>query len=323
MDPQSFWNDQKNKAKFEQSNTFESVAKSWFDIKVNEVTASYANDIWRSFEVNLFPTLGKQPIVQVDAPALISALKPVEARGALETVRRLCQRINEVMNYATNIGLIKANPAVGIKAAFVRPIEKNLPSLRPEELPIFLKALSCACISLSTRAVIEWQLHTMTRPSEAAGTKWSEIDIRDKLWTIPAERMKKNRPHTIPLTDQAIEILEIMKPISGNREHVFIGSKDPLKPMNSSTANAAIKRMGFKGKLVAHGLRSIASTTLNEKGFNADIIEAALAHLDTNEVRRAYNRAQYLEKRREMMCWWSNKIDKCAEGKFTISSYIK
>lgn len=139
------------------------------------------------------------------------------------------------------------------------------------------------------------------RPSEASGARWDEIDLESKLWTIPAERMKAKREHVVPLSPQALDILEVMKPISSHREHVFPSRNDPKQAMNSQTANAALKRIGYGGKLVARGLRSIASTALNEAGFNSDVIESALAHIDKNEVRRAYNRSIYLEQRREMM----------------------
>ncbi len=129
-----------------------------------------------------------------------------------------------------------------------------------------------------------------------------------KLWTIPAERMKAKREHIVPLSTQALEIPEVMKPISAHREHVFPSRNDPKQPMNSQTANAALKRIGYGGKLVAHGLRSIASTALNEHGFNADIIESALAHTDKNEVRRAYNRSTYIPQRVKLMNWWGQFV---------------
>jgi len=141
------------------------------------------------------------------------------------------------------------------------------------------------------------------RPYEACGVRWEEIDFDAKLWTIPAERMKANREHIVPLSTQALIILEVMKPIRINREHVFPSRNNPKLPINSQTANAALKRIGYEGKLVAHGLRSIASTALNEAGFNSDIIESALAHIDKKEVRRAYNRSIYLEQRKELMSW--------------------
>ncbi|CAI2103865.1 Prophage CP4-57 integrase [Serratia fonticola] len=163
-------------------------------------------------------------------------------------------------------------------------------------------------LSIPTRCLLEWQLLTLIRPAEASATVWAEIDIEKREWCILAERMKAKRDHIVPLSDQAVEILEIMRPISGRREHVFPSRNDPRKPMNSQTANAALKRIGYGGKLVAHGLRSIASTAMNEAEFNADVIEASLAHCDKNEVRRAYNRSTYLEQRRELMDWWGLEV---------------
>lgn len=187
--------------------------------------------------------------------------------------------------------------------AFERPKKQNMPTLRPEELPKLMRSLVMSNLSVPTRCLIESQLLTLVRPSEASGAQWVKIDFDAKLWTIPAERMKAKREHIIPLSPQALEILNVMKPISSHRKHVFPSRNDPNYPMNSQTANAALKRIGFGGKLVAHGLRSIASTAMNEAELNPDVIEAALAHSDKNEVRRAYNRSTYLNKRIELMAW--------------------
>ncbi|HAB4496881.1 TPA: integrase domain-containing protein, partial [Salmonella enterica subsp. enterica serovar Infantis] len=283
---------------------FSTVATNWFQLKSKSVTSDYANDIWRSLEKDVFPAIGETPVQQIKARTLVEALEPIKARGALETVRRLVQRINEIMIYAVNTGLIDTNPASGIGMAFEKPKKQNMPTLRPEELPKLMRSLIMSNLSVSTRCLIEWQLLTLVRPSEASGARWVEIDLDAKLWTIPAERMKAKREHIVPLSPQALDILEVMKPISAHREHVFPSRNDPKQPMNSQTANAALKRIGYGGKLVAHGLRSIASTALNEAGFNPDVIEAALAHSDKNEVRRAYNRSTYLLKRIELMNWW-------------------
>ncbi|EFC6620469.1 integrase [Escherichia coli] len=288
---------------------FSTVAANWFQLKSKNVTPDYAKDIWRSLEKDVFPAIGEITVQQIKARTLVEALEPIKARGALETVRRLVQRINEIMIYAVNTGLIDANPASGIGMAFEKPKKQNMPTLRPEELPTLMRSLVMSNLSVPTRCLIEWQLLTLVRPSEASGARWEEIDLDAKLWTIPAERMKAKREHIIPLSHQALDILEIMKPISAHREHVFPSRNDPKQPMNSQTANAALKRIGYGGKLVAHGLRSIASTALNEAGFNADVIEASLAHSDKNEVRRAYNRTTYLNKRIELMQWWGDYVE--------------
>lgn len=284
------------------------VAANWFAIKRNSVTPDYAKDIWRSLEKDIFPSIGGIPVQEIKARTLVEALAPIKARGALETVRRLVQRINEIMIYAVNTGLIDANPATGIGMAFEKPKKQNMPTLRPEELPKLMRSLVMSNLSVSTRCLIEWQLLTLVRPSEASGTRWAEIDLDAKLWTIPAARMKANREHIVPLSPQALEILDVMKPISVHREHVFPSRNDPKQPMNSQTANAALKRIGYGGKLVAHGLRSIASTAMNEAGHNADVIEAALAHSEKDEVRRAYNRSIYLAQRQSLMRWWGDFV---------------
>ncbi|HGY0496652.1 TPA: integrase domain-containing protein [Salmonella enterica subsp. enterica serovar Derby] len=283
---------------------FSTVAANWFKLKSKSVTPDYAKDIWRSLEKGVFPAIGEIPVQQIKARKLVEALEPIKARGALETVRRLVQRINEIMIYAVNTGLIDANPASGVGMAFERPKKQNMPTLRPEELPKLMRSLVMSNLSVSTRCLIEWQLLTLVRPSEASGARWAEIDLDAKLWTIPAERMKAKREHIVPLSSQALEILEVMKPISAHREHVFPSRNDPKQPMNSQTANAAIKRIGYGGKPVAHGLRSIASTAMNEAGLNPDVIESALAHTDRNEVRKAYNRSTYITQRVEIMSWW-------------------
>ncbi|ENR9487056.1 tyrosine-type recombinase/integrase [Salmonella enterica] len=289
---------------------FSTVAANWFKLKSKSVTPDYAKDIWRSLEKDVFPAIGEIPVQQIKARTLIEALEPIKARGALETVRRLVQRINEIMIYAVNTGLIDANPASGIGMAFEKPKKQNMPTLRPEELPKLMHSLVMSNLSVSTCCFIEWQLLTLVRPSEASGARWAEIDLDTKLWTIPAERMKAKREHIVLLSPQALEILDVMKPISAHREHVFPSRNDPKQAMNSQTANAALKRIGFGGKLVAHGLRSIASTAMNEAGFSPDIIEAALAHSDKNEVLRAYNRSTYLEQRKDLMSWWGLFVNK-------------
>ena len=195
--------DQKNTLKkFEASNTLKFVTDEWLIIKRTKVTEDHANDIYRSLEKDIFPRLGQIPIGELTAPLVIEVIKPISQRGNHETVKRLCQRLNEVMVFATNTGLIHHNPLAGIKEAFQAPVKKHLPALRPEELPELLNTINYASIKSTTRQLIKWQLHTMTRPGEAAGTKWGEIDVENALWKIPAERMKRNKPHTVVLSQQ-------------------------------------------------------------------------------------------------------------------------
>ena len=297
------------------SQTLRLIAESWFDVKKTKIAETTSRSLWRNFENHLFPKLGHIAISQINAPETINVLKPLAAKGTLETTDKIIGHLNEVMTFAVNTGIIHHNPLAGIKAAFQTPKAVNMPTLKPEELPELIDKLSYASIKITTRCLIEWQLHTMVRPSEASGAEWEEIDFENNLWRIPDNRMKKKKEHVVPLTKQTLAILNRMKPISGHRKFVFPSDRDTSKPSNSQTANMALKRMGFEGRLVAHGMRALASTTLNEKGFDADIIEAALAHSDKNEIRRAYNRAEYIERRRDLMSWWSEHIEK-AKNKF-------
>lgn len=301
----------------EQESTLRKVAEDWFEIKKTKVTDDYGDDIWRSLELHVFPDLGKKPINEITAPMFIQVLKPIEKSGRLETVKRVIQRVNEIMVFATNTGVIQANPLAGVKAAFQSPKKQHLPTIGKDELPVFLDKLQNASLSMVTRHLIKWQLLTMVRPSEAAGARWEEINRLENgevNWVIPTERMKKRRQHIVPLPTQAIRVLEKMKEISGNREHIFISMKNPKTHVNSQTANMAIRRMDYKDKLVSHGLRALASTILNEEGKDPDLIEYALAHTDPNQVRSAYNRALYLERRRELMQWWGDYLDEAVRA---------
>ena len=302
------------------ANTLELVAAKWFAVKKTKITEDFAKDVRRSLDSHIFPKLGSRPISQIDASMVIEAINPVAARGNLETVKRLCQRLNEIMTFAVNTGVIHHNPLAGIRESFAKPVKKHNPTLEPDELPLLMSALNYASIHLTTRVMIEWQLHTMVRPMESAGTRWEEINLDENTWIIPKERMKRKRDHIVPLSPQAIALLDVMKPISGHTEYVFPSQRNPLRHANEQTPNVALKRMGFKDKLTAHGMRALASTTLNEEGFDYDIVEMALAHLDKNETRRSYNHAKYLTRRRIMMDWWSKRIQEAATGNMSMAA---
>ncbi|MEZ8928459.1 MULTISPECIES: integrase domain-containing protein [unclassified Vibrio] len=319
IDPKTKKAQEKEEQKVLTEHVFINIATEWFKLKKTQVTPNYADDIWRSLERNIFPTLAQTPISHITAPMVIELLRPIEAKGSLETIKRLCQRMNEIMGYAVNSGVIHSNPLTNIKAVFQKPEKQHMKAIAPQELPVLMKSIANASIKKTTRCLLEWQLHTMTRPAEASNARWAELDLEHAIWVIPAERMKKRKEHRVPLTPQMILILETMKPISGHREFIFPSDKDPKKPCHSQTANAALKRMGFAGRLVSHGLRSIASTTLNEQGFDYDVIEACLAHVDKNQIRGAYNRTDYLERRRKVMCWWSEHIEQSSQGSYSVT----
>lgn len=320
IDPKEQRDSLKQAKKAETEHTFQNVATAWYELKKDAVTPAYAEDIWRSLTLHVFPDLGTTPISAISAPQVINLLRPLETKGSLETVKRLSQRLNEIMTYGVNSGLIHANPLSGIRSVFKKPKKKNMAALAPDELKELMVAIANASIKRTTRCLIEWQLNTMTRPAEAATTRWVDIDFEKRIWTIPAERMKKRRIHIVPLTDQALALLEAIKLYSGHREYVFPADRNPRSHCNSQTANMALKRMGFEGRLVSHGMRSMASTILNEHGWDPELIEVALAHVDKDEVRSAYNRAEYIERRRPMMAWWSEHIQEAATGNLSVSA---
>jgi integrase len=299
-------------------NTFEHVAQRWLKLKEESVSPSYHKKIYSRLKLHVIPKMGKIPLHKINAVSTIDALQILAKQDKLETIDNICGWLNEIMGYAVNTGLIHSNPLTGIKKAFSAPKTKHLPTLKPEELPELMVALEKANIRLTTKYLMEWQLHTMLRPREAAEAKWGEINFDKSEWVIPAGKMKMKRDHKVPLSTQLLTKLENLKPISGHREYLFPSVRNPKNHMNSQTANMALKRMGFKGRLVAHGFRSIASTTLNEQGFDPDVIESALSHIDGNTVRAAYNRAEYLNQRRVMMQWWSDHIEEAATGKHEI-----
>ncbi len=314
IDPREHRIAEKNEKAVAHSNTFENVYVKWLKLKEPEISETYHKKIKNRLDKYIIPKLGKRPIHKVNAVETIELISPLAAQKKLETVKKLCRWINEIMVFAVNSGIIYSNPLSGIGKAFNAPKATNMPTLKPDQLPHLMNTLNDAHIKLVTKCLLEWQLHTMVRPGEAAGTKWTEINLPKKQWEIPTERMKKKRPHIIPLSHQAIEILETLKPITSHSEYVFPSDISLRKPASSQTANMALKRMGFKGILVSHGLRALASTTLNEQGFAPDVIEAALAHVDNNDVRAAYNRAEYIEQRRVMMQWWSDHIESATKG---------
>lgn len=311
IDPQVHINDQANALKSATQHTLQAVARKWLDekVKTSGISKDHAEDIWRSLERNIFPGLGDVPINEIRPKLLKQHLDPIEQRGILETLRRVISRLNEIFRWAATEELIEFNPADNLGQRFSKPKKQNMPALPPSELPRFLVALNNASVRLETRLLIEWQLLTWVRPGEAVRARWSDIDMDNHMWNIPAEFMKMKKPHKVPLSKGAIRVLNTMESISGHREWVFPSIKAPLNHMHEQTANAAIIRMGFGGELVAHGMRSIARTAAEESGkFRTEVLESALAHSKKDEIIAAYNRAEYISEREKLMQWWSDYI---------------
>ncbi|MGQ8365311.1 tyrosine-type recombinase/integrase [Glaciecola sp. 1036] len=301
--------------------TFKLVADKWLELQKHKIAPTTYKKTKRYFEKDIIPTIGHIAIKEITAQHGINVIEKVSGRGSQEIARKTARTLNQVMTFAVNTGLAPYNPLAGIKEVIPKTKVTHRPTLQVNEISELMNALRYSSAKVTTRCLIEWQLHTMTRPRETAEAKWSEIDFKNKLWIIPAERMKMNREHRVPLTIQTLNILETMKSFSGNRDFIFASHNKPNCPVNAQTANKALRDMGFTGRLVAHGLRALASTTLNENGFDDDVIETALAHGDENKIRKAYNRAQYIEKRRVMMQWWSDWVEKAKSEAPNINKY--
>lgn len=313
LDPQIEKEKSKAQAIFEQKNTLKAIAEDWYTTQ-DHIEPKTLKDKKAKLRMYVFPFMGDLPITEITAPLAKASFDNLARLNKLSVLHRTLNILNGVMNHAVVIGAIYHNPIASLGKAYKAYKPQNRASLTPEELPQLLKVMARANISYLTRLLFEWQLHTMVRPGEAVTAEWSEIDIENSIWTIPANKMKMRRDHKIPLTSQALAILEDVEAFSVNNGYIFPSRVAKSGHVSKETLMNAIKRTSLNGKQTAHGLRSLASTTLNEQGFNADIIEKALAHEDSNQVRGIYNRAEYLERRRKMMEWWSNHIDAVTRG---------
>ena len=295
------------------NNTFQAVALEWHGTKVSRWSEGYASDIIEAFNKDIFPYIGQQPVNEIKPLVLLNVLRRMENRGATEKAKKVRQRCSEVFRYAIVTGRAEYNPAADLTSAMSGHESKHYPFLTVEELPDFFKALSgytgSPLVVLAARLLIL----TGVRTGELRGAFWSEFDLEKAVWEIPADRMKMKRPHLVPLSTQALEIVQQLKVMSGQYPLVFPGRNDPRKTMSEASINQVFKRIGYTGKVTGHGFRHTMSTILHEEGFNTAWIETQLAHVDKNAIRGTYNHALYLEGRREMMQWYADYINSIGE----------
>ncbi|EOW4631443.1 tyrosine-type recombinase/integrase, partial [Escherichia coli] len=280
------------------NNTFQAVALEWHGTKVSRWSEGYASDIIEAFNKDIFPYIGQQPVNEIKPLVLLNVLRRIESRGATEKAKKVRQRCSEVFRYAIVTGRAEYNPAADLTSAMSGHESKHYPFLTVEELPDFFKAL--AGYTGSPLVVLAARLLILTgvRTGELRGAFWSEFDLEKAVWEIPAERMKMKRPHLVPLSTQALEIVQQLKVMSGQYPLVFPGRNDPRKTMSEASINQVFKRIGYTGRVTGHGFRHTMSTILHEEGFNTAWIETQLAHVDKNAIRGTYNHALYLEGRR-------------------------
>jgi integrase len=240
---------------------------------------------------------------------VLAALQPMIDRGALELATRVWQRVRDVFLFAIDTGLTERNPAEAVRRALPTPEKGRLPALPPSGLGELLEAIENYPGRAETVAALRLLVLTFVRPGELRAAEWAEFDIEAATWRIPEQRMKRNLAHLVPLSTQAVQLLKELKAITGDGKYLFPSLTSEKRPISDNTLNQALKRSGFHGRHVAHGFRSLASTWLNETGqFSPDIIEKQLSHESADSVRAAYNRAEYLNQRREMMQVWADHV---------------
>jgi integrase len=324
MDPSVVRKAEKRHKRVLAANTFQAVAREWYDNQCEKWSAAHAGAVLTRLERELFPGLGARPIAEIDAPELLDVLRGIERRDALELVSKVRIIAGQVFRYAIATGRAKHDPSRDLRGALKTREVRHYARLSEAELPEFLVKLETFNGEVLTRLAIKLLVLTFVRTGELRGATWTEFDTDKREWRIPAERMKTRAEHLVPLSAQAIEVLERLKEITGAREYVFPNEHHPKRPMSENTILFALYRMGYQGRATGHGFRATASTILNEQGWDADVIERQLAHKEANKVRAAYHHSEYLAERRKMMQGWADFLDaKQRAGEKVVSIHRK
>ena len=301
----------KSNAVLDQGNTFGSISEEWFERMQHEWSEDYFHDSKRAFELHVLPYLKEIPISEIDHAEVKSVLSRMEEQRKFVAAKKVLQKLDRIFRFANRNDYCKHNPVILLKDDIITPKKKNQPALEESDLPEFLKKLDDINVYITTKMGLRMVMLTLTRTKEIRHSTWDEFDLEsDKpVWRIPADRMKMNRDHMVPLSRQAVEVMKKVKRFSRGDQFVFEQKNNPQKPMSENTMLYAMYRMGYHGRATVHGFRATASTILNEKGFRSDVIELLLAHVEKNQIRAAYNRAEYLDERREILQWWADHLD--------------
>jgi integrase len=301
------------------SNTFELWAGKWWQHWHAGKSERHAEYVKRRLELDVYPAIGKRPINDITAYEIVDTIKGIAERGALDIAKRSHQTIGQIFRYAIAHGKesnTKRNPATDIKPSDIieTRAQVNYARVGIEELPMLLRAIDTSKSTPLTRLAVKLIALTFVRTSELIGARWCEFDLDAGLWRIPPERMKKKTLHIVPLSKQAIEIVNTLKELSCHSELLFPNQNDHSKPMSNNTILKALEVMGYKGKMTGHGFRGIASTQLNEMGYDEKHIEIQLAHLTGNATQRAYDHAKHIPARKLMMQVWADYLDELKAG---------
>ncbi|MBK9584898.1 MAG: tyrosine-type recombinase/integrase [Alphaproteobacteria bacterium] len=327
IDPAKYRKEEKRRTIRNAQNTFKAVALEWHQNQKDRWSDNHAQNVLHRLETDIFPYIGAEPLASIEAPDLLDTLRKIEKRGALDIAKRSRQICGQVFRYGIQTGRCKRDPSHDLQGALKTRKTNHFAALEAKEIPEFLAALerNDARLYARTRRAIRLSLLTFVRPGEIREARWEEIDFEAREWTIPAKRMKMKRSHIVPLSRQALAILKEQKEETGclSTPWVFpsqIRSKDP---MSNGTVNVAIKKLGFQGRMTAHGFRALARTTIREKlDYAPDIIEAALAHKPAGPLGEAYDRTKFLTQRKKMMQDWADFLDTVAnEGRVVVGDF--
>ena len=290
---------------------FEEVAEEWRKKKALAWTPEHTERVHSRLKAYIYPWLGKEAIDGITAPALLEVLRRVENKGAFETARKLRGYCGQVFRYAIASGSATRDICQDLRGALAPKTTNHLASITdPKAVGSLLRAIDEYNGYIVTRCALRFSVLTFARLGEIRQAEWLEIDIDAKEWRIPAQKTKKRRPHVVPLSRQAIDVLRELQPLTGSGRFLFPGVRKRTRPMSDATVTNALRNMGYTGdEMTAHGFRSMASTRLNEMGWNRDAIERQLAHVEGSAVRAAYNYAEHLDERRRMMQAWADYLD--------------
>ena len=300
----------------ESGNSIEAIAREWFIRHSPNWKENHSSKIIRRLEVDIFPWLGACPIGEVTAPNLLAAIRRIESRGALETAHRALANCGQVFRYAIATGRAQRDTAADLRGSLPPVKEKHHASITdPKAIGELLRDIEGYQGAFVTKCALRLAPLVFLRPGELRKAEWAEIDLDKAEWRIPAARMKMNAVHIVPLASQAVALLRELHPLTGSGKYVFPGARSAARPMSENAVLAALRRMDYTtDEMTGHGFRSMASTLLNEQGYNRDAIERQLAHAERDGVRAAYNYAEYLPERKQMMQAWASYLDALKTG---------
>ena len=292
--------------------SFEAVAKEWYGKYRSQWTDNHATTTLRRIEANLFPWLGSRPIAVIEPREILQTLRRIEKRGSLETAHRVQQIASRIFRYAVATGQCTRDPTTDLKGALPPTRSTHFPTITdPTEIGALLRTIDGYQGSPITQFALQMAPLVFVRPGELRHCEWAEIRTDEATWRIPSTKMKMRRDHIVPLSRQALSILEELQPLTGSGIYAFPSARSATRPMSENTINGALRRLGYTtDEFTGHGFRSMASTILNENSWNRDAIERQLAHVDNNSIRATYNYAEHLDERRRMMQWWADYLDK-------------